>query len=119
MKEFVLIKKNKGQALLEFVLLIPVITAIIFTIIDVSNFFYHKTHLEGVLNDVCLMVKENKTKTEIEKLINDDTITYQVLYDNGYATITLNQKINFTTPINASLFKKIANIEAKRTIIYE
>ena len=39
-------KQNKGQALVEFILVLPLIMMIIFVVIDFSNVFYQKNKLE-------------------------------------------------------------------------
>ena len=44
--------KNKGQALVEFVIILPIIMIIIFVIIDFSNVFYQKNNLESIMNSV-------------------------------------------------------------------
>jgi len=118
-KDTVKISNKKGQALVEFVILLPVIFLIAFTIFDVSSIFYNKNRLEGILNDVVVMVENKKTNEEIINVIDNKDITYNVSYDGIYATISLKQKVNFTTPITYSLFKNGFKIETKRVILYE
>ena len=49
---------KSGQALVEFVIILPIIMMIIFVIIDFSNVFYQKNHLESITNDI-VTFKEN------------------------------------------------------------
>ena len=113
------VMNKKGQALVEFVILLPIIFIIIFAIIDVSLVFYNKNHLEGVLDDVVDMASNGKTEEEIKNAIDNKDITYTIVADETYATISLKQKIYFTTPISYSFFKDGLEIETKRVILYE
>ncbi len=119
MKDTAKTLNKKGQALVEFVILLPIIFLIIFAIIDVSLVFYNKNHLEGVLDDVVTMASNGKTEEEIKKTIDNKDITYNIIVDGSYATINLKQKIYFTTPISYSFFKDGLEIETKRVILYE
>ncbi|MDD5979950.1 MAG: TadE/TadG family type IV pilus assembly protein [bacterium] len=118
-KDTAKILNKKGQALVEFVILLPIIFIIIFAIIDVSLVFYNKNHLEGVLDDVVTMTSNGKSEEEIKTAIDNKDITYTIVADGTYATISLKQKIYFTTPISYSFFKDGLEIETKRVILYE
>lgn len=118
-KDTAKILNKKGQALVEFVILLPIIFIIIFAIIDVSLVFYNKNHLEGILDDVVTMTSNGKSEEEIKKTIDNKDITYNIIVDGTYATISLRQKIYFTTPISYSFFKNGLEIETKRIILYE
>ena len=54
--------KNKGQALVEFVLILPVLLLLLFAFFDVSRIFIGKNHLENVMNEVSKLVIANKTE---------------------------------------------------------
>ena len=97
-KDTVKISNKRGQALVEFVLLLPVIFLVAFTIFDVSSIFYNKNRLEGILNDVAVMVENKKTNEEIINVIDNKDITYNVSYEGNYATISLKQKVVLPVP---------------------
>ena len=42
---------NKGQALIEFVLILPIFIFLIFLSVDIGRILYAKNHLETKLND--------------------------------------------------------------------
>lgn len=110
---------NKGQALLEFVLLLPVITMILFIVIDFASVFYKKNHLEGVLDDVVTMVENDLSKEEIISFIDDKTINYNIKINNNMAVITLEQKVEFITPFSNLVINDNFKINTKRVILYE
>ena len=119
-KVFVKILKNKGQALVEFAMILPILIMILFIVIDFASIFYNKNHLEGVLNDVVVMVENGISNTKITEKIDNKNITYEISRTNdGFVTIKLEQKINFITPFSNLFFKEDYKINTKRVIIYE
>ena len=58
MKGFVL-TNNKGQALVEFILIFPIIVLILCIIIDFSNVFVSENKLENKLDDVIYLIRNN------------------------------------------------------------
>ena len=103
--------KNKGQALIEFVLILPVILLIIMYLVDASKIISYKTSIE---NDMNIIVNLYQNKEELNKYITDNNI--DVSYDtiNNLTTITISKDTKYTMPsLNNILGNKI---ETKRTI---
>ena len=46
---------KRGQALIEFVLILPVLLLLIFAFIDFGRIIVCKNHLEGVMNEVAFL----------------------------------------------------------------
>ena len=69
-----LTKNKKGQALVEFVLILPILLLFLFVIIDFANIYYSKNHLEGVVSDVVTFVENGKTTDEIYSSLDDEEI---------------------------------------------
>ena len=67
---------KKGQALVEFILILPILIFMILAIIDISRIMIMKNHLESILNDV-----------------NKDT---EIINDKEY-DINIEKKDNFIT----------------------
>ncbi len=45
-------KNNRGQALVEFVLVLPILLLLIFAFLDLGRIIVCKNHLEGVMSEV-------------------------------------------------------------------
>ena len=56
---------RKGQALIEFVLILPVLILILFIIFDFGNIFYSKYELQNQSMEIVRLVKDNKTIDDI------------------------------------------------------
>ena len=109
-------KNNRGQALIEFVLVLPVLLLLIFTLIDFGRIIVCKSHLEGVMNEV-----SNLSDEEISTFLKKDKdydITYTVKIDE-YRNITLSTKLDLITPGLKSILKNPYSVKVERSIVYE
>lgn len=111
-------KNNKGQALVEFVLIIPVFFLVLFSAVDIGNLILKKYHLESDLDYVVELYNQNKTD-EINAFIaaNDLKITYDVDIDN--VNIKLEKDVYIITPGIDNIIDNPYSVEVERTFIYE
>lgn len=109
-------KNNRGQALLEFVLILPVLLLLIFALIDFGRIIVCKNHLEGVMSEISKLPDE-----EIEAYLKKDSdykITYKVKLDK-YKNITLTTKLDLVTPGLKNILSNPYKVEVERSIVYE
>lgn len=110
---------KKGQALVEFIIILPVMIFVLLAIVDLGIMSYNKNRLENIITDVDKMYKNSETNEEINKFINknDKDIKYNLENDDKYIKIKLEKKYKFITP---GLDKIISpNIIVERTIYNE
>jgi Flp pilus assembly protein TadG len=106
-------KDKKGQALIEFVILLPVLIILLFIVIDFGRVFYEKNKLENISTDVVNMYKENGNIDE--SLFDESNI--KIVKSNKYVEIVITKEIDLLTP---ALDKTgIGNLETKRIIYNE
>lgn len=110
---------KKGQALVEFVLIIPILIMVLFAIVDFSFIFYNKNHLEGVLNDSVTYVLNGKTDAEIKELIDDTSIKLTLNTNDNLVSIKLTKDIKLITPFIGSILDNPYTIETERVVLYE
>lgn len=109
-------KNNRGQALIEFVLILPVLLLLVFALIDFGRIIVCKSHLEGVMNEV-----SNLSDDEITTYLRKDkdyNITYNVRIDD-YRNITLSTKLDLITPGLKNILRNPYTIKVERSIVYE
>ncbi len=109
-------KNNRGQALIEFVLILPVLLLLIFALIDFGRIIVCKSHLEGVMNEVASLSDE-----EIGSYIRNDKdykITYAVNI-NEYRNITLTTKLDLITPGLKNVLHNPYTVKVERSIVYD
>lgn len=118
----ILMKKrlnNKAQALVEFVIILPIVLMVLFIVIDFSNIFYQKNYLEGVMNDVVEYKENGKSNSYIKSAIDDDkvSVSYSIIDDK--LDIKLSKKVKLITPFSSLFFDNPFVIKTERMILYE
>lgn len=108
---------KKGQALIEFVLILPVILLVLVSLIDIGNIFMEKYKLVDNLGTIVEMYqneneKEAKAYAAKENIIVDQSIT------GNLTTITTTKNIKVSTPILKNILGKNYNIKASQTIYF-
>ena len=63
---------NRGQALIEFVLILPIFILILFAVIDFGIIFNKKSNLENDSVDIINLYKNGSSLDEIEELYEDN-----------------------------------------------
>lgn len=110
-------KDSKGQALVEFILIMPVLVFILLAMIDIGNIVVQKYELENEL-DTVIELYQNNDKT-LENYITEKNINLTYERDYNYTTIILENKVNVKTPGLNNIIGKNYLIKAKRTIYNE
>ena len=107
---------KKGQALVEFVIIMPIFIFIVLAMFDLGNIIIKKYELENNLDTIVNMYLENKNE-EVE--FYTKTIDSKVKYEVGetYNVITLSKKVRVITPIVSQALGKSHEISAKRTVM--
>lgn len=107
---------NKGQALVEFVIIMPVFIFIALAIFDLGNVIVNKYTLENNLDTIVDMYESGDEKS-VEGYAN--SINVKLKYEPGgeYNTITISKKVNIITPFVSTALGKNYEINSKRTVL--
>lgn len=87
---------RKGQALVEFVLILPVFILILFAVIDFGVILNKKNELENSSTDIVMLYKSNVSLEDIKNKYND--LNINISENNNYITIAISENINIMTP---------------------
>lgn len=87
---------RKGQALVEFVLILPIFIMILFSIVDFGMIFNKKNELENISVDVVNMLNKDITLEEIKSEYAD--IDIEIGSDDKYKNVVISDKIDILTP---------------------
>ena len=107
---------KRGQALVEFIIILPILLLLIFAFIDFGRIIVCRSHLEGVMSEVADLDSE-----EIDAYLKKDT-DYKISYDvkiDDYKNITLTTKLDLITPGLKSILKNPYVVKVERSIVYE
>ena len=91
---------KKGQALVEFIIVLPILILILFAILDFGLVSYNKNKMENIISDVAKMYSNNESIEEIKTFIlsNDKDIDVKFESEDKYIKIILNKKYDYITP---------------------
>lgn len=87
---------NKGQALIEFVLILPIFILILFVIVDFGMIINEKSSLENQSIDIVELIKNDKSLEDIQNIYTD--IDVNIEENDDYLKIVLSNKVNIITP---------------------
>ena len=87
---------KKGQALVEFVLILPVFMLLIFSVYDFGMIFSKKSSLENSSSDIISLYQNGKTIDEIKELY--PSLNISDVLDTDYHKITITDKVKIITP---------------------
>lgn len=100
-------KNRKAQALIEFVLILPILIMLLFGIIDFGNIFVTKSNLENKINDAYNVLKRSTDSTTLyDDIVNevnqgsDKDIKVELSFDSEKSTVmvVLKKDIKTITP---------------------
>ena len=106
---------RKGQALVEFVLILPVFLMILFTIIDFGILLYSKNELQNQSTDIIRMIQNKEELSSISVIYPDVNIKKED-YKESYQKITLTEEVELITPFLDKFLGNPCKIEVERVI---
>ena len=107
---------NKGQALIEFVLILPVFLFILFAVIDFGMIFSSKSRLENDSADIIDLYKNGTSIDEIKKMYSDNDIN--ISNDGKYYKFNISTSVNIITPVLNKVFGDSYFVEVERVVPY-
>lgn len=97
---------NKGQALVEFIIILPVFILIMLVVFDYARIMQTKIELESVMEDV----------TTNDNYNLDKNIVLSTKNNNEYIDYTLTKNVKLTSPILVVILDKDYKVQTKRSI---
>lgn len=107
---------RKGQALVEFVLILPIFLFLIFAVYDFGMIYNSKNSLENNSSDIINLFKNGTSLEEIEKLYPDCNI--MISNDQDYYKVLVESSVNLVTPGFNRIFGDPYIINVERYIPY-
>lgn len=108
---------NKGQALVEFVLILPVLIFVLFAIIDFGVIYSSKSNLENDSADIIVLFKKGESIESIKNMYSDNVIN--ISNDDDYYYFRISTSLNLITPGLNRILGDPYIIDVERVIPYE
>lgn len=106
---------RKGQALIEFVLVLPVLIIILFVIVDFGNIFHTKFELQNQSADIIRLIQNGNNEEEIMKTYSKLNVDIKE-YKENYNKVTITKKVALITPIMDRILGSSYNVEVERIL---
>ncbi len=106
---------NKGQALVEFIIIFPILLLILISIIDLGNIIHKKYVLENDLDNIVSMYNSNDYN-EINDYVSLKEIKIDYETEDKFLTINISKNVNIFSPILIGIWGKDKKIETSRSI---
>ncbi len=108
---------TKGQALVEFVLILPVFIFLLFAIYDFGMIFNRKNNLESSSIDIIDLYKSGKSIDEIKVLYSK--LSIDISSSDKYDEVVVEDKLKLITPGLNRIFGNPYKIQVVRYISNE
>lgn len=108
---------KRGQALIEFVLILPIFLFLLFAVYDFGMIFSTKNTLESSCSDIVNLYKSDKSIQDLVEMYDDIVISIDEGTD--YIKIAVKDSIKLITPGFNRIFGSPYQIMVERYIPYE
>lgn len=105
---------KKGQALIEFILIMPIFMILIMSLIDVGNIYIKKYELNKDLQVIETLYQNNDSQ-KIALYTSNNDLTLEEKLENDLITITLKKQVKINAPFLSNILGKSYTIEANET----
>lgn len=113
---------KKGQALVEFILIIPILIMILFCMIDFGKILSYRINLESKIDKVINLYESEMTYDEITKKLGMDDKSIEITItnkDNKYIEFALTKEIEIITPGLNLILDNPFSLKITRMVYYD
>lgn len=106
--------KEKGQALVEFIFILPILLLVFMALIDIGTIFIEQYKL----NDNVVVASElyqNDKQSELKAFTSKEQLVYEQSQDGELIKITLSKTLKINTPILSNILGKNYKISGSKS----
>lgn len=109
---------EKGQALIEFIIVAPILLLIFVALIDIGNIFIKKYELNNDLSVVAELYENNQTK-EIVAYVAKEGLVYKTENNGNFVKLTLEENVSITAPVLSNVLGDNFTITTSKNVYQE
>ncbi len=110
---------KKGQALVEFIIILPIFLLLVLGVIDMGQILYSRTMLEGSMTDVISMYERGLNEAEIKEDLDLEDVDLEILDSSDTLQFQLTKEIDIVTPGLNLIFDNPYQLQVSRSISHE
>lgn len=88
---------EKGQALIEFVIILPIFLLLVMGVLDFGNILYQKYKLENSMDYIADLYENDETE-DLDAYLDNNNIEMHTRLGDNYAIIEISKTHNVITP---------------------
>lgn len=111
-------RNNRGQALVEFTIILPILLLILMAMIDFGNIIQKKYSLESSLDTVVTLYR-NKDNDDLKKYLDSEKIKVKYEENDKFTKIILTKEVDVVTPLLNNIISNPYVISVERQIYNE
>ncbi len=93
-----MIQKKNGQALVEFVIILPIFIFMLFACIDFGKILYTQNNLESKMDDIITVYEKEKNVESMQEKLAGEKIELEKKEEEEYQNFIMTKKIDIITP---------------------
>lgn len=105
---------RKGQALVEFVLILPIFILILFSVVDFGMILSKKSELENISVDIISIINDDNDINDILNIYPD--LSVNIEKDSKYTIVKIEEDIDIITPGLNLIFGDPYKVKVERII---
>lgn len=117
-----MIRNRKGQALIEFVIILPVLIMLIFSFIDLGRIILENNRLENLTTSVIDRYEKSNDYEDVLSYIKElgyEDVELSIKKETNVMTIKLEKEVDMVTPGLDSILGDPYNVKVERIVNYE
>ncbi len=114
--------KQSGQALIEFVMILPVLIMLIFSFVDLGRIILENNRLESLTTIVINKYSETQDYSQLKDYIVDlgyDDVDLSLVQKNNTLTVGVTKKVSLVTPGLDKIIGDPYHVKIERVVNYE
>ncbi len=114
--------KQSGQALIEFVIILPVLILLIFSFVDLGRIILENNRLETITTLVVNKYRETTDKDDIISYVQSSgykNIDIDIVTEDRLLKVTVTKDIDIMTPVLNNILGDPYEISVERVVNYE
>lgn len=111
-----MVKDEKGQALVEFIIILPVTLILMFCVIDFARVISLRSNLETITQDATILYQSGKTLENIKNEIDLDGADLSITINGEYVNVTTAKTIKPITPGFSYVLSDVFSVEVSRVV---
>ncbi len=108
-------RNERGQALIEFLMIVPILFLIIMAVFDFGNILYHRYELENHVDFIANLYEDDKQE-ELASYLSKHNLTMEVNRETDYQVIYVKRKVSITTPGLGKILGDPYSISTSKTL---